>query len=112
MGPLELTQGIADFLICLTQYAVGLVRFMLVELFEVFSVFIWVVTLPFEPFLPEALDQPLPDIESKYLGYANWIFPVGFVSQLFAYVIGAFAVYRVLKWIAARLKGPIQPRLF
>lgn len=109
---LEWLEALPNFFICLANYVVAAMRYMLGELFMLILLAFWVVTLPFDALLPDALDQPIPSLDHKMLGYINWIFPIGFLAQLFTYTITALGLYRVLKWVASKLRGPIQPRLF
>ena len=109
---MDFTQAAVDILICVVQYGVGLMRWMLIECIKELAVLLWLITIPFDAFLPDALDQDLPEINAQWLGWINWIFPLGLLSQLYTYVLGAFAVYRVLRWIANRMKVPVQPKLF
>lgn len=108
---MEFARSVLDFFVCLVKFAVGLVGWALVEIInEVLAIF-GVLGQIISYFIPVLDFRPLV-IPSDVLSYINWIFPLGYLSQLYAYSLSAFAVYRVMRWAANRARMPVQPRLF
>lgn len=108
---IEFGQSAADFLVCLIKLAVGLMSYAIVEVInEVLAIFAWVGLLI--SYIIPGLDFQAPTIPTDVLSYINWIFPLGFLVQIYTYTLGAFAIYRIMRWAANRAKIPVQPRLF
>lgn len=108
---MEFARSVIDFFVCLAKFAVGLVGWTIVEIInEALAIFGWFGTI-ISYFIPGLDFQPVV-IPSDVLSYINWIFPLGYLSQLYAYALTAFAIYRVMRWAANRAKIPVQPRLF
>jgi hypothetical protein len=105
---MEFARSALDFLVCLVKYAVGLISWALVEIVnEVLAIFAWFASLI--GLVIPVLNFEVPQIPLEVLSWINWIFPLGYLAQLYTYTLGGFAIYRLLRWWSNRRKVPIQP---
>lgn len=107
---MELARSVLEFFVCLVKFAVGLMSWALVEIInEVLAIFAWLGMLL--GYVIPALNFDVPQIPTEVLSWINWIFPLGFLAQLYTYTLAGFAIYRLLRWWSNRRKIPVQPRL-